>query len=546
MSYKDEHPLRSITGAGYGDMPSDMYLRKIQQHPTDEDPHTVENYLRNLMVDFRPDEPFLASDEARDPSDRGGGTHSTERLNLRYSGARDPSDPYLPDGTFLDWEFTERDPRGTQNLPPMRQLAEQRLARAALIKYGNDSDYSVPEIGVNPGQAVRNVKAAMEGFRSRYKNFEESKDSWHNGGTKKVVRREGNPLNNVTVDGTIIDLADATQRNRVDAISKLSNDPTIAFRHSTPDQRFKIARYGVVRARQDMKVQDWKNNRQSAFQDHANFWIDGQQVNRMLGHLIVDLQGQRNTKQAVAEGATYGDSASNSWRKKKMHPDDIYKIMRIGGKISQANTANSDLADSKQVLRYGNKKLNNNRKVVQNAQINHEIAASMEQTARALRDKRTDDLRDKIEQAAHIEGLHTETNNRRVVDISKWDVRKSAGKASGTQEETESFGVRSYAGIKPSKKNRSGEMADFENYGGDSDLSHVRDGKRRTRKHKTTQDTEYGQDQNAAEFGTFDPAKKEEKRNAQYNGNNARYDADLDDDHAEQYKEVGDVDLLNF
>ena len=121
------------------------------------------------MVDFKPDKTHaIEAYEPRSSDDRGSGYQSASRLNLLHSGMRSTELPYLPDGTFLDHEFTIRDPRGIQNNPNMRETVKHATARAAFIKFGNDSDYSVPESGINPVQ-MQKIRSA--GFYQFKENF---------------------------------------------------------------------------------------------------------------------------------------------------------------------------------------------------------------------------------------------------------------------------------------------------------------------------------------------------------------------------------------
>ena len=63
--------MTNIIGTGnslsgqYGDMPFDMYLRKIEQSCDYENPNQVDDYQRDLLKDFRPDAAFFESDQAR-------------------------------------------------------------------------------------------------------------------------------------------------------------------------------------------------------------------------------------------------------------------------------------------------------------------------------------------------------------------------------------------------------------------------------------------------------------------------------------------------
>lgn len=544
MSFMDMSNVHPLADSGaYGGIPYDLMLRTMEQTPIYEDENQVEDYMRRQMKDYRPDAPFLASDAPRDPNDRGGGNHSVERMNLRHGGARSLEDPYLPDGSFLDWEFTDKDPRGIATDPDMRKHYEQQMARAAFIKFYDDNDYSVPETGVNPVQMVANKEAGFYQFKDRYQNFEESFDAWHNGGTAQSTRT-GSDVAKCTMDGTVMDLVDSTQRNRGDAVDRLSRDPTIAFRHSTVDHRVKIAKYGMVRASQDKSYQNWSNNRGSSFLDHANMAvINGERTNRMLANLIIDLEGLRATKQEVAQGATYGDSAVQQQRSKKMQPDDIYKILMIGGNVSHGQSAN-EAFEGKRIARYGSMPKNNNRVLIEQIQINHEIVKSMEQATRRIASnegKEFRDLRKNIEQSASDRGVYREAFNRRLgPNVSK--TINETRNAEYTQHVEDGKEVKQYGGIKPSKYRNPTNDLEWERFGSHSRNTLNRKGRREGYKIKDVDDFEQDTDQNRLTFGVFDRATRADAR--EHMGRGIQHDMDFGDiETDETIHEMGDMDL---
>jgi hypothetical protein len=457
----------------YGLIPESEYLRKIQQTNIDEDPQAYENFLRKELVDFTPDKNHaIEAYEPRSSDDRGSGYQSASRLNLLHSGMRSTELPYLPDGTFLDHEFTVRDPRGVQNQPNMRETVKHSVARAPFIKFYNDSDYSVPESGINPVEMQKIRNAGFHHFKENFKNFDESKDSWHNGGTHKKLRN-GSDAGLVDRDGVIKDLTDASVRNRTDAVSALSNDPTIAFRHSTPDHRVKIARYGVVKSGQSRSSQNWTNTLRSTFLDHNTpVPINGIMANKMLANLIIDLEGQRQTRQEVAQGADYNESYSSQVRSKKLVPDDIIKILLIQG--SQP-IAPHEKYEGKMLQRYINTKMPNNREALENVHINHQILNSMEQVNKRPNKKKMDDLRDNIEESAVHQGIFRTSSNSKL--RSKHSKKANSdiireGLDNRTIEESRT--ITNYGGVKPLSINKIMDNLEWEKFGEQSLLNKQR------------------------------------------------------------------------
>lgn len=452
----------------YGTIPDDAYLRKIERTNISEDPMQVENYMRGMLADFRPDAPFLASDEARDPSDRGGGTHSTEILALRHSGGRSEEDPYLPDGTFLDHEFLERDPRGVQNLPDWNEARRQKMARAAFIKFSNDESYSVPESGINPVQMRSLIRNSQQQFKDRYTNFEESQDAWHNGGTMQTTR--SSVLPNVTTDGTILDLTDSSVRNRQDAVARLSNNTTGTPRYTTPDHRVKIARYGNIRPMQSMNAQNWNNNRSSAYMDHQiPVEINGQMVNRMLAALIIDIEGQRANKQSVAQGAQYGDSTVNQTHQARRHlnPEDVMKIAMIGmNSRTQTKSAHSHYDGMMMSRAHANISDGDNRFVQNQTMVNIDMAKSMTQVNRRVTANDRKDMRESIAKSAAQKGVFYEAKNARATRASRTtDIMREG---LDTRHIEDSKTVKNYSLVTPMKHRTTHENTDNENFGAHS------------------------------------------------------------------------------
>ena len=453
----------SLSGQ-YGTIPYDTYFRKIEQHNGYEDPMTVENYMRQQLVDYRPDAPVFESDQPRDPNDRGGGFASRERLNLRHTGARSTESPNLPEGVFLDHEFMERDPRGIQNLPDLSKAKDHQIARASMIKFSNDADYSIPESGINPTQMVSLIRNSQQQFKDRYSNFEESMDSWHNGG--RIIDKKRNQVAMVTRDGTIVNLADVDQKVRRDYVALISDKVTGIPRWTEPDHRVKVSKYGMVKSIFDIGANKWNNNRSNSYLDHSiPVEINGQMMNKLLATLIIDLEGQRSTKQEITKGADYGDSLMNQVKESKTHinPEDIYKLMMIGMK-SNSHAASAHEAMTSDT---NNKKLkldSDNRFIMQQTKLNHHIAETIAQSNKKLGPKESKDMRDSVRKSAADDGIYAQSSTKKTIDKVGNRLERSSKDTRHIEEEKI---VQSYAGLKPSKY-RDNKKIDHEKLRGES------------------------------------------------------------------------------
>lgn len=509
MSYIDDGPSNlGASGGPTGGLPQDMYLRKIEVTNFYEDPDMLENHYRSTLTDWGPESATLASDQIRSSDDRGSGFQSESRLSLRHSGGRSSEDPYLPDG-FFDGHIggmTDRDPRGHALGPNMRKHVEQQYARADLIRFYDDSDNSIPSTGINPAQMVTNVRSLQKHFKDRFQNFDTAFDAWHNGGTDNGTGRgHGSSVAKYTHDGTIMDLTEAEQGNRTDATARLSADPQVAYRHSTPDHRFKVAKYGAVRVKQFLNDSDLSNNRMSTFQDHNNLVaINGTMVNRSLANLIIDLEGLRETKQDVAKGADYGESRNTHVRAAKLSPSDVYKIMMID--MSSPVNANTEHFSGKMMHRNPGKLTHDHRSLMENAEFNHEIADVMRQATRSSRNLSEDDVRghrEQVVQSAGISGLFNHQGNRRAsAPTTNLLNRESTNNHAIEDAKT----TMNYAGLTPSDSNRVMEKLDGESYAKFSRKTLGRHGMRDGATPNRTYNNEYDQNRDLMDFGTYDRA----------------------------------------
>ena len=75
-----------VIAGSSGAIPDDMLLDKYRVTDIEFDENEYNNFARRTLADFRPDAPFLESDQPRDPSDRGSGNLSAMKISLRENG----------------------------------------------------------------------------------------------------------------------------------------------------------------------------------------------------------------------------------------------------------------------------------------------------------------------------------------------------------------------------------------------------------------------------------------------------------------------------
>jgi hypothetical protein len=402
-----------MTNVGtYGEMPIDMYLKKQETTCMYENPSMVEDNLRSLLRDYTPDEPFLESDQPRGGTDKygneRGGYESTQRINLR-SGARTLTDPYLPDGTFLDGQFTEKDPRGMALEPNMRKHVEQQYARGKFYKYGDDSDNSIMESGWNPYAAQMQIRNAQNITKNYQKNFETSKDSWHNGGMApgyQVSVKE-----KIHDEQEIKDPTHAPNINRIDVTNNLSNDTSIGWRRTT-DHRFSVAKYGKKNPSKSFTTEDWYKNRSNAHIDHDQYvsWEDSN-VSKATALTMMDLAEQRNLHQFTGlNGINYGTSEQDKNKIRNITQSNLSSMESKKSKESRGYDPHTELNGEQKTLS-GKKLLFNSKQNITKTHITPTVAENISNVNKKMSKKNEMDLRESVRESASDNGIYHETQN---------------------------------------------------------------------------------------------------------------------------------------
>jgi hypothetical protein len=408
----------SLSGQS-GDMPIDMYLRKIEQSCMYENPYQIEDYQRSLMKDFRPDEPFFESDQPRGGVDKNGtsrgGYQSTEVINLR-SGARTLDDPYLEDGTFTDWQFLEKDERGIVLEPDMKKHVDQQFARGKFVNFYDDSDNSIPGKGITPLDMQMNIRNAQNVTKDYFKIFDTSFDGWSNSG--KIHGFNKSKKDVVSDDQVIKDPSHHSLRTRSGATNNLSNDTSIGWR-KTVDHRFKVAKYGRTNVGKSFTSEDWWKNRANVIHDHDKLvsWQNNN-INQSLALLMIDLSKQKELKRFTGlNGINYDESKNNKNVSRKLTPADMSGIAKRQSKESQDETPHS-LLKGEIKPSSGKKLIIHDVKNIEKTHINPTIVEKMSNINRQTIKKSSDDLRNSIKQSSEDFGIYIEDITQKKVNTT--------------------------------------------------------------------------------------------------------------------------------
>jgi hypothetical protein len=391
--------MSTIVGSG-SLMPEDMYLRKIEQTCMYESPTMVDDFHRSTLKDMRPSKPFFESDQ---PLGDGTGINPNSQrfLDFRDTGRLSRAEPHLPDGTFLDWQFLEKDPRGTAQGPDMRKHAEQQYARAGNIKFYPDNDDSVPESGWNPYQAQMQIRNAQTQVKDRMRIFDTAFDNFHNGG---IGGRSGvSVMEQYKTDQEIKDIA-MDRSNRAHKTTSLSNDTSIGWRRTT-DHRFKVAKYGKSNKARLMSGDSWYKNRANVHLDH-DILVSWQETNvpKATALLMIDLAKKKKNAHRTGIDTKFAHSENTqNGRKYKLTPADMAGMSKRETFETRTSDAHTELdGESAPTTRVMKHDENNIEKTI----INPIIFETMESINQKSRKRDVKDLRDAIQQTASNSNLY--------------------------------------------------------------------------------------------------------------------------------------------
>lgn len=216
-------------GSDQRDLPTKFIIDKLETTRIYEDPEDINQFSRRSLKDTSAAPPLFAEEDRRKVDTR-------TILNLRMEGAPCADMPYHPD-TFLDEHIS--DTRGADNQPDWKEYNRQRRARGKFIKFYNDSDNSIHEGYVGPGEIGEKKQALLRDAKRKMNWFSTSKDGRATSAGVGVKLKSD--LNYVVAEDFTEDL-ETRQLHRNYTVA-LSNMLPIGW-YSTTDHEFAVARYG--------------------------------------------------------------------------------------------------------------------------------------------------------------------------------------------------------------------------------------------------------------------------------------------------------------
>jgi len=299
LSWEDfEKPNYGVIRGGLagqsGDMPPELHMKKLEQTCMYEREDQLDEFFRSTLKDRTCDQASLAQDLPRETQNM----VRSEVMNLRHSAARTPAEPVHPD-LFLG--FTERDARGYHNAgPDMKKYVSQSKARGKFKDFLSDhaSDWTIPEGTRSELRAIRDVRKTIDASRERLKIFDTAFDSranpWSGAQTQHT---SGVPKS--TVDGTILNLNDATEPGQRKDNTKLRTDNIKVGWRTTGDHRFSVAQYGATTARR--KFTNIHDSQYKNKQSHKFDVMPSEIQNRLFINIMKEVDRRKHLDQYRGE-----------------------------------------------------------------------------------------------------------------------------------------------------------------------------------------------------------------------------------------------------
>lgn len=288
-------------------------IKKYEITPIIDISNNLDEHFRNTLKDFSPEPATFEFEKKRTNTD------SVGKLNTHYYGRRNDTEPFQSD-LFLG--FTDKDPRSIHQDPLMGNYQKQIWHRKDNHKYSfkDDSDNSIPTAGISESKMQKNKKITYQGFKERYKNFEESNDAWTNSFNQidiknsKVLHHE--------LDGTVANLSDVDDiKKRRDYVATLSLNSLPVGWLPVPDHKVKIAQYSKLLKSKNLNDIDIVKNKNQQLKDNKVIDNSDKEL-QLMNQLLILNKNIENKKKEGFENDKYDSKFKIS---KELHQRTINK-----------------------------------------------------------------------------------------------------------------------------------------------------------------------------------------------------------------------------
>lgn len=313
-------------GLRYGDVPNTMLMEKFEETDMGNDEDQYDTYVRTEICDWTGDKGAVFEHERG----RGGVNASKGILQLRANGHRGTADVEKPE-IFLGFAGPEdRDPRGINVDPDMKQLRRQEAARMRFHRFTPDHSDHVTGGGISEAQVMANKQTIFRFNRDRLKIFSRQIDGRREG-LRRVYENKSDIAKQVLVHSYgdyIKDYAMNPQR-RANLITRNILRDTKEWRQETSDQDYQIARYSQICRKR--KTRDTYNRVLGAQASDDTKWTDGDTAKcfKAMGLLMSHMVRGKKIKSQCADGdIDMENSKSTQDRKNAPVARDLALILR--------------------------------------------------------------------------------------------------------------------------------------------------------------------------------------------------------------------------
>jgi hypothetical protein len=254
-------------GGRYGDMPTAMLMSKFEETNAGPDESLYDDYARNTLTNWGPDTNLMEHERPR-----GGVNRRYGVLELRTNGHRGTADVEKPE-IFLGFGGPEdRDPRGVNVDPDMKQLTRQERARMRFQRFTPDHSEHVTGGGRSEARVIADNQKLFKIRKERLKVFDRQID-----GRREGLRRTYDHKSDVTKQVLVQSYGDYIKdyamnpQRRANIISKNIIRDTRAWRDETADQDMEVAIYSQICRRR--KIETKANRQRDTTTDYK--WEDG-------------------------------------------------------------------------------------------------------------------------------------------------------------------------------------------------------------------------------------------------------------------------------
>mgnify|MGYP003418271010 CR=1 FL=1 len=371
----------------YGSMPHGMLAAKFEE--TDLPSEDVyNNYSRNLLTDHTPDTNMMAYEEPHGSTDKQAGF-----LNFRYNGSCTRGsvydDPYRPEYFDGFAGGDDRDPRGINVDPDMRELTKQEQARMRFIRLTPDGSDQVTGGGLSEAQVMANQQKVFRTVRGKLKVFDRQLD-----GRREGLRRVygyksqySNVQGNISSYGDAITDAALTPQKRANKICQQVLRNSTAWREETADANFAIAQYGQFGRKRKCAttyntVADAINGADGDFSD-----ADASKCYKTAGILMQTIVNNKRNGMAAGD-ADHGQSTESVARKSAALTRDLIAVTKqatVDGKFATSDTHVQGKTASPQRRAHGVRRVVSNHLTPAHHYLNAEIMYKSVREGRDLR-----------------------------------------------------------------------------------------------------------------------------------------------------------------